>query len=68
MSAATPDTPEDLATALRKAGLADFFRDCTPSHRREYVQWIVGAKKPETRASRIAQAVKMIAAKKVQEK
>jgi uncharacterized protein YdeI (YjbR/CyaY-like superfamily) len=61
------DIPDDLAAALRKAGLAEFFRDCTPSHRREYVQWIVSPKKPETRASRIAQAVKMIAAKKAQE-
>ncbi|HVT92633.1 MAG TPA: YdeI/OmpD-associated family protein [Bryobacteraceae bacterium] len=62
------DVPADLTEALEKAGLAEFFRDCTPAHRREYVQWIVGAKKPETRASRIAQAVKMIAVKKAQEK
>jgi uncharacterized protein YdeI (YjbR/CyaY-like superfamily) len=68
MSAASSDVPADLAAALRKAGLAEFFRDCTPSHRREYVQWIVGAKKPETRASRIARAVTMIAAKMAEEK
>lgn len=60
-------TPADLTAALRQAGLADFFRDCTPAHRREYVKWIVEAKKAETRASRIAKAVKMIAAKKAEE-
>jgi uncharacterized protein YdeI (YjbR/CyaY-like superfamily) len=68
MSTAIPEVPADLAAALQRAGLAEFFRNCTPAHRREYVQWIVGAKKPETRAARIAQAVKMIAAKKAQEK
>lgn len=62
------DVPPDLVAALEQAGLAEFFRDCTPAHRREYVQWIVSAKRPETRASRIAQAVKMIAAKKAGEK
>lgn len=62
------DVPSDFTAALQQVGLADFFRDCTPAHRREYVQWIVGAKKPETRASRIAQALKMIAAKKSKEK
>lgn len=68
MGMTIPDVPDDLTAALRQAGLAEFFRDCTPAHRREYVQWIVGAKKPETRASRIVQAVKMIAAKKAQER
>jgi uncharacterized protein YdeI (YjbR/CyaY-like superfamily) len=64
MSSTPQDISADLAAALKQAGLAEFFRDCTPAHRREYVQWIVSAKRPETRASRIAQAVKMIAAKK----
>jgi uncharacterized protein YdeI (YjbR/CyaY-like superfamily) len=62
------DVPPDLITALQQAGLADFFRDCTEAHRREYVQWIVGAKRPETRARRIAQAAKMIAAKRKAER
>jgi uncharacterized protein YdeI (YjbR/CyaY-like superfamily) len=33
------------------------------SHQREHVEAIVGAKKPETRARRIASAVRMIAAR-----
>jgi uncharacterized protein YdeI (YjbR/CyaY-like superfamily) len=50
--------PADLAAALRKnakarAGFAKF----PPSHRREYVEWITGAKREETRARRIATAI-----------
>ena len=32
-----------------------------PSHRREYVQWIAEAKRPETRDKRIAQAIEWLA-------
>lgn len=32
-----------------------------PSHRREYVEWIADAKRDETRASRIAQAIEWLA-------
>ena len=31
-----------------------------PSHRREYVEWITEAKRPETRDKRIAQAIEML--------
>lgn len=55
-------TPEDLAAALgRTRGLLARFEAQSPSHRREYVEWIEEAKKPETRARRIAQAVEWIA-------
>lgn len=33
------------------------FENMSPSHKREYVEWIEGAKKEETRQRRIAQAV-----------
>ncbi|HEX3728664.1 MAG TPA: YdeI/OmpD-associated family protein [Opitutaceae bacterium] len=65
MDAAT--TPPDLAAVLKKAGLAEFFADCTPSHRREYLKWIGEAKKPETRAKRIGQAAERIGAKAAEE-
>jgi uncharacterized protein YdeI (YjbR/CyaY-like superfamily) len=55
--------PPEFATALKAARLEKFFADCTPAHRREYLKWIGEAKKPATRDARIAQAVKMIAAK-----
>jgi uncharacterized protein YdeI (YjbR/CyaY-like superfamily) len=52
------ETPPDLADALAAdaAALATF-DGFSPSARREYVEWIVGAKKPETRTARIAKAV-----------
>jgi uncharacterized protein YdeI (YjbR/CyaY-like superfamily) len=50
--------PEEFAVVLAanpaaRAALESF----APSHRREYVEWIVEAKQPETRAKRIAQAI-----------
>ncbi len=54
--------PDDLAAALEgnsaaRATLEGF----APSHRREYLQWITEAKREETRAKRIAQAVEWLA-------
>jgi uncharacterized protein YdeI (YjbR/CyaY-like superfamily) len=59
--------PEDLLAVLKENGLADFFADCTVAHQGEYLKWIAEAKRPETRKQRIAQAMKMISAKSVQE-
>lgn len=59
--ARTVDVPDDLAEALRAAGAADRFEALAPSHRKEYVRWITEAKKPETRARRVAEAIPMIA-------
>ena len=57
------DLPGDFADALKAGGLDEFFSGCTAPHRREYLQWIAGAKRPETRTKRITQAVKMLSAK-----
>jgi uncharacterized protein YdeI (YjbR/CyaY-like superfamily) len=55
-------TPDDLREALdaepRAAATFDAF---PPSCRREYVEWVTEAKRPETRAKRIAQAVEWMA-------
>jgi uncharacterized protein YdeI (YjbR/CyaY-like superfamily) len=59
--------PVEFSAALQAAGLADFFADCTAAHRREYLQWIGGAKKTETRRARSQQAVQMLTAKRAQE-
>ena len=54
--------PEDLETALRGNSAASAgFVAFPPSCRREYVEWVTEAKRPETRAKRIAQAVEWIA-------
>jgi len=33
----------------------------SPSHRREYIEWIAEAKRPETRAKRVATAIEWLA-------
>ena len=53
--------PEDLETALRSNGRAwRNFQGFPPSHRREYVLWIISAKRPETRKRQIVEAVRLI--------
>lgn len=50
-----PKTPADLQSALKKnppAALA--WKKFPPSHRREYIEWITEAKRPETRTNRLA--------------
>jgi uncharacterized protein YdeI (YjbR/CyaY-like superfamily) len=59
--------PAEFAAELKAAGLEEFFADCTPSHRREYLKWIGEAKKTETRVARSRQAVTRLAAKKKEE-
>ena len=61
------ELPEDIADALKSAGLAEFFTDCTPPHRNEYLKWIGEAKRPETRKTRIAKAMLLIADKRAEE-
>jgi hypothetical protein len=50
----TVEVADDLRAALDAAGLADTFTALSYSHQREYVTWIDEAKKPATRARRIA--------------
>lgn len=56
----TVTVADDLAAALAEAGLRDAFDGLSYSHRREYVNWIDEAKKPETRARRIAGTVERL--------
>jgi hypothetical protein len=49
--------PADLADALAAAGLRDAWDACSYSHRREWVEAIESAKRPETRTRRVARAV-----------
>lgn len=56
----TVDVPDDLAAALKKAKLRDAFDALAFTHRKEHVRAITDAKKPETRAKRVAAAVEMV--------
>jgi len=53
--------PKDLQKLLAKNAKARAaFEPLAFSHKREYVTWIVEAKKPETRAARLAKTVEML--------
>ena len=61
-SAPLPEMPADFGEALDRVPAARRTWDAfSPSHRREYLDWILGAKRAETRAKRIAQAVAWLA-------
>ena len=50
--------PADLTAALNKSGKArDTFTALSPSHKREYIEWITEAKTDATRARRIKTAI-----------
>ena len=51
---------KDAEAALKSAGLLKSFQNLAFSHQREYNQWIEGAKKPETRATRIAKMCELL--------
>lgn len=53
--------PADFVKALKASPPAwDRWRELSFSHQREYAEWIESAKKPETRARRVAEAVRKI--------
>lgn len=56
----TLDIPADFDAALAEAGAREAFDRLSFSHRREHVAAIEEAKRPETRARRIANAVRMV--------
>ena len=57
-----PEVPADLAAALKKNKAAvKVFDAFSPSCKREYVDWIVEAKRAETREKRVTQAVEWMA-------
>ena len=67
--AARPEAavPDDLLRALRKNKKAlTAFQAFPPSHRREYIEWITGAKRDETRQRRLETALAQIAEGKPQ--
>jgi hypothetical protein len=60
-----PRLPADLRKALAAAPKARaLWSDITPISRRDWIQWITSARRPETRARRVANACAMLAAGK----
>lgn len=60
-AAAAGDLPDDLARALAgKAKARAFLAGLSAFYRNTYVKWITEAKKPETRATRVAETVKLL--------
>lgn len=54
--------PDDFRTALDKIpDAAAFFQDLPPSQRKNYIGWIVSAKRETTRAARIDESVRLLA-------
>jgi hypothetical protein len=61
--------PRDFVKALKRSPTAwDRWQELSFTHRREHVEAIEGAKKPETRARRLHAAVRMIAARPAKKK
>jgi uncharacterized protein YdeI (YjbR/CyaY-like superfamily) len=58
----TVDVPDDLAAALKAGRVTKQFDALAYSHRKEHVRRVTEAKKPETRARRIADTVEKVRA------
>jgi uncharacterized protein YdeI (YjbR/CyaY-like superfamily) len=59
---ATIRVPSDLASAMaRNARARAAYEGFTYSHKKEYVQWIAEAKRPQTRSRRVDTAVRQMA-------
>ncbi|MBM3906618.1 MAG: YdeI/OmpD-associated family protein [Gemmatimonadetes bacterium] len=60
-----PRLPAELSRALKAdAALRTQWSALAPGYRREYVEWIAGAKRPETRARRLATTVAQVRERK----
>jgi hypothetical protein len=60
-----PKVPTDLRKALAATPKARaLWSDITPTARRDWIQWITSAKRPETRVRRVKNACAMLAAGK----
>jgi hypothetical protein len=63
-----PKIPPDLAAALRRSREARaHFEAMSPSHQREYIDWLIAAKRDATRKKRLATAIEWIAEGKSKE-
>lgn len=57
----TVHLPDDLAAALKKAKKQEaFFHSLSFTNKKEYIEWIVSAKKEETRANRVKESMERL--------
>ena len=57
----TADIPAEFQQALdADTEAATIFDELSPSHRKEYAEWIAQAKKPETKVARVTKAIVLI--------
>lgn len=55
------EVPDDFMELMKnEAGMLEFFSKLSFTHRKEYVRWIVEAKKEETRKKRLVKAIEML--------
>lgn len=55
------ETPDDLLKLLKtEPELLNFFNGLSYTHRKEYVRWIIEAKKEETRKNRLVKAIGLL--------
>ncbi|MFC2085238.1 YdeI/OmpD-associated family protein [Bacteroidota bacterium] len=53
--------PKDLHSELLKNKvISDYFNSLAYTHKKEYVQWILNAKKTETRKRRISRTIELL--------
>lgn len=61
----TAKVPPYIESALKaQPAAAKYFESLAPSHRRNYLMWIDSAKREETKARRLEEAIRMLAAGK----
>ena len=56
----TVELPDDLRQALEEDDQRTAFDGLSYTHRREYVEWVEGAKRDKTRVRRIAETVRRV--------
>ena len=58
----SPGIPQDLLEALaRNTKARAFFEALAPTYRKHFIAWIVAARKPETRATRLKESLALLA-------
>jgi uncharacterized protein YdeI (YjbR/CyaY-like superfamily) len=56
------DVPPELAEALgRNKSAKEFFEKLAPTYRRQFIGWVIMAKRPETKAMRVRESLALLA-------